>query len=163
MIQDKQLEHSLKLSKQTTIKIDNKTYNKKSLSAKQWREIVSLNQEMVAAKTDLQRTDLLIKMREKGALYYFGIPPAVFDENYEKVYPVIEGCIIRSNSGLSSEIDLNAMLEKFQNEQQQSSSLNQSVAVPHSNSMTLTPPTTPEQLTGVLNVSSSHKKVKTKK
>lgn len=144
MIQDKQLEHSLKLSKQTVIKVDNKTYTKKPLSARQWREIVQLNQKMVEAKTDLERTDILIEMREKGALYYFGISAEVFDKNYEKLYPIIEGCIVRSNSGLSPEIDLNSMLEKYQ-------------------PTTTTTIAADEVEDDVSNSSSSHKKVKSKK
>ena len=155
MIQEKQLEHSLKLSKTTEIKLGNKTFTKRPLTAKQWREIVQLNQKMVDAKTELARTDILIEMREKGALYYFGIPVPIFDENYEKVYPIVEGCIIRSNSGFSSDIDLNAMLEKFQQGQGQQ----QPLEVPHSNSMTFTPPPIPGHIGG----SSSHKKGKATK
>ena len=115
MIQNKQLENTLKLAKQSTVKIGNKVYTKKSLSAKQWREIVVLNQKMVDAKTELARTDLLIEMREKGALYYFGIPTTVFDENYEKLSTIIEGHILRSNMGATSDIDFGELLSKFEN------------------------------------------------
>src|SRR5688572_21538576 len=114
LIQNKQLENTLKLAKQSTIKLGNKTYTKKSLSSKQWREIVQLNQKMVDAKTELARTDILIEMREKGALYYFGIPAKDFDENYEKVSPIIEGCILRSNMGASSDIDFEDLLKRFE-------------------------------------------------
>src|SRR5688500_2477118 len=99
LIQNKQLENTLKLAKSNTIKIGNKTYTKKPLTAKQWREIVQLNQKMVDAKTEIERTDILITMREKGALYYFGIPSEVFDANYEKIATTIEGHILRSNMG----------------------------------------------------------------
>jgi hypothetical protein len=114
LIQNKQLESALKLAKQATIKIGTKTYTKKSLTAKQWREIVQLNQKMVDAKTELLRTDLLIEMREKGALYYFGIPATEFDANYEKVSPIIEGCILRSNMGASSDLDFEDLLKRFE-------------------------------------------------
>lgn len=114
VIQNKQLENSLKLAKQSTIKIGSKIYTKKSLSAKQWREIVVLNQKMVESKTELARTDILIEMREKGALYYFGIPAKEFDLNYEKISPIIEGCILRSNMGAASDIDFEDLLKRFE-------------------------------------------------
>jgi hypothetical protein len=113
MIQNKQLENTLKLAKQSTIKIGNKTYTKKPLTSKQWREIVQLNQKMVDAKTELERTDILISMREKGALYYFGIPSDVFDVHYEKIASTIEGHILRSNMGANSDIEFNELLSKF--------------------------------------------------
>jgi len=115
MIQNKQLENTLRLAKQSTIKIGNKVYTKKSLSAKQWREIVVLNQKMVDAKTELARTDLLIEMRSKGALYYFGIPAAVFDENYEKLSTLIEGHILRSNMGAAADVEFEELLARFEN------------------------------------------------
>jgi len=115
MIQNKQLENTLKLAKQSTIKIGNKVYTKKSLTAKQWREIVVLNQKMVDAKTELQRTDLLIEMRTKGALYYFGIPASVFDENYEKLATLIEGHILRSNMGVAADVEFEELLARFEN------------------------------------------------
>jgi hypothetical protein len=113
MIQNKQLENTLKLAKQSTIKIGNKTYTKKPLTSKQWREIVQLNQKMVDAKTELDRTDILITMREKGALYYFGIPSDIFDTNYEKIATIIEGHILRSNMGANSDIEFNELLAKL--------------------------------------------------
>jgi hypothetical protein len=115
MIQNKQLENTLKLAKNNTIKIGNKTYTKKPLTAKQWREIVQLNQRMVDAKTDLARTDFLIEMRQKGALYYFGIPAEVFEENYEKIASTIEGHILRSNMGANADLDFSELLKKFEN------------------------------------------------
>jgi len=115
LIQNKQLENTLKLAKSNTIKIGNKTYTKKPLSAKQWREIVQLNQKMVDAKTELARTDILLEMREKGALYYFNIPADVFDENYESIGATIEGHILRSNMGASSDIEFSELLKKFEN------------------------------------------------
>jgi len=115
MIQNKQLENTLKLAKQSTVKIGNKVYTKKSLSAKQWREIVVLNQKMVDAKTELARTDLLIEMRSKGALYYFGIRAAVFDENYERLGTLIEGHILRSNMGAAADVDFEDLLARFEN------------------------------------------------
>jgi ribosome recycling factor len=60
-------------------------------------------------------------LRTKGADYYFGIPPDIFDENYEKLNPIIEGCILRSNTGLSPEVDLDKLLVEYQNLTQKSS------------------------------------------
>jgi hypothetical protein len=114
VIQNKQLENTLKLAKQASIKIGDKVYKKKSLSSKQWREIVQLNQKMVDAKTELSRTDILIEMRAKGALYYFGIPANEFDTHYEKISPIIEGCILRSNMGAASDIDFEELLKRFE-------------------------------------------------
>jgi hypothetical protein len=69
---------------------------------------------MVDAKTDLARTDILIEMRQKGALYYFGIPAEVFDENYEQIGATIEGHILRSNMGANADIDFIEILKKFE-------------------------------------------------
>lgn len=114
-IQNKQLENSLKLAKQLEIKIGNKTYHKKPLSSKHWREIAELNQKMVDAKTELARTDFLIEMRQKAALYYFNIPESVFDEHFEMISPIIEGHILRSNMGsTTSEIDFEEILKRFE-------------------------------------------------
>lgn len=114
MIQNKQLENTLKLAKQLSIKIGNKVYHKKSLSAKQWREIIQLSQKMVDSPSELERTDLLIEMRAKAALYYFGIPEDVFDVHYERLSPIIEGHILRSNMGASSDLDFDEYLKKFE-------------------------------------------------
>lgn len=114
MIQNKQLENTLKLARQSTVKIGNKTYTKKSLTSKQWREIIQLSQKMVDASTELEKTDLLIEMRSKAALYYFGIPSDVFDIHYERLSPLIEGCILRSNMGANSDIDFDDMLKRFE-------------------------------------------------
>lgn len=118
LIQDKQLEHSLKLSKQTSVSVDGKTYKKKSLSAKQWRDISVLNSQLASASDEVTRLDKLIEVRTKAAEYYFGIPPQIFDANYEKLSPLIEGCILRSNSGLSPDIDLDSLLHEYQKQQQ---------------------------------------------
>lgn len=115
VIQDKQIENALKLSKQTSISVDGKTYKKKSLTAKQWREISVLNTEMAKEKEgSIEQLDKLIELRSKGAEYYFGIPSKTFDDNFEKLNPIIEGCILRSNTGLSPDIDLDALLHEYQ-------------------------------------------------
>lgn len=122
LIQNKQLENTLKLAKTNTIKIGNKTYTKKPLTAKQWREIVQLNQKMVDAKTDLARTDILLEMRQKAALYYFNIPADIFEENYETIGATIEGHILRSNMGANAEVDFDDILKRFENFNNSSSS-----------------------------------------
>jgi hypothetical protein len=115
LIQDKQIEHALKLSKQTSITVGNRTYKKKPLTAKQWREISLLNTEMAKLpEGSIEQLDKLIELRTKASEYYFGISPEVFDENFEKLNPLIEGCILRSNTGLSPDIDLNALLHEYQ-------------------------------------------------
>jgi hypothetical protein len=114
LIQNKQLENTLKLAKNNIIKIGGKEYKKKPLSAKQWREIVQLNQKMTDAKGELARTDILLEMREKGALYYFNIPASVFDEHYETIGATIEGHILRSNMGANSDIDFAELLKRFE-------------------------------------------------
>lgn len=117
LIQDKQIEHALKLSKQTSITVGGKTYKKKPLTAKQWREISLLNTEMAQLpENSIEQLDKLLELRTKGADYYFGIPAAVFDENFEKLNPIIEGCILRSNTGLSPDIDLDTLLHEYQNQ-----------------------------------------------
>ena len=113
-IKNKQLENSLKLGRQITIKIGNKTYTKKSITSKQWREIVVLNQQVVDGKTELDRSDALISLREKGALYYFGIPAEVFDTNYEKISPIVEGAVLRSNMGANSDVEFEEILKQFE-------------------------------------------------
>lgn len=113
-IKNKQLENSLKLGRQTTIKIGNKNYTKKPITSKQWREIVQLNQEVADGPTELERSNALIDLREKGALYYFGIPSDVFDTNYEKISPIIEGAILRSNMGANSDIEFEELLKRFE-------------------------------------------------
>lgn len=118
LIQDKQIEHALKLSKQTSVSVNGKIYKKKPLSAKQWRELSILSNEMAKLEKDsIEQLDKLIELRTKGAQYYFGIPPAVFDENYEKLSSIIEGNILRSNSGLSPDIDLDELLHEYQQSQ----------------------------------------------
>ena len=113
-IKNKQLENSLKLGRQTTIKINNKTFSKKSITAKQWRELVVLNQKVADGKTELDRSDALISLREKGALYYFGIPPDIFDINYEKISPIVEGAILRSNMGANTDVEFEELLKRFE-------------------------------------------------
>lgn len=115
MIQNKQLENTLKLAKGNKIIIDGKEYKKKPLTAKQWREIVQLNQKMAEAKTELARTDILLEMRQKGALYYFDIPAEIFDTHYEKIGATIEGHILRSNMGANADIEFEEILKKFSN------------------------------------------------
>jgi hypothetical protein len=114
LIQNKQLENTLKLAKTNIIKVGGKEYKRKPLSSKQWREIVQLNQKMTDAKTELARTDILLEMREKGALYYFNIPASVFDEHYETIGATIEGHILRSNMGANSDIDFGELLKRFE-------------------------------------------------
>ena len=122
LIQNKQLENTLKLAKTSKIKIGDKEYTKRPLSAKKWLEIVQLNQKMIDAKTELARTELLIIMRQKGALYYFGIPADVFDEHYEDIATTIEGHILRSNMGANSDVDFAELLKRFENFNSSSSS-----------------------------------------
>jgi hypothetical protein len=118
IIQDKQIEHSLKLSKQTNITVGGRTYKKKPLTAKQWREISLLNTEMAKLQENsIEQLDKLIELRTKAAEYYFGVPAEVFDENFEKLNPLVEGCILRSNTGLSPDIDLDALLHEYQKQQ----------------------------------------------
>jgi hypothetical protein len=115
LIQDKQIENALKLSKQTSITVGGRTYKRKPLTAKQWREISMLNTEMAKLpQNSIEQLDKLIELRSKGAEYYFGISPEIFDENFEKLNPIIEGCILRSNTGLSPDIDLDALLHEYQ-------------------------------------------------
>jgi hypothetical protein len=115
IIQDKQLEHSLLLSKQTSVTVENKKYTKRGLTSKQWRELNSLNNKMakLPAGSD-EQTDALIELRTKGAEFYFSIPADVFDRNYEKLSPIIEGNILKSNSGLSPDLDINELFNKYQ-------------------------------------------------
>ena len=115
IIQDKQLEHSLLLSKQTSVTVEGRKYNKKGLTSKQWRELNSLHNQMakLPAGSD-EQTDVLIKLRSKGAEFYFGIPEDVFDRNYEKLSPLIEGNILKSNSGLSPDLDINELFNQYQ-------------------------------------------------
>ncbi len=118
LIQDKQIEHSLKLSKQSSISVGGKTYKRKPLTAKQWREISFLNTEMAKLpENSIEQLDKLIELRTKGAEYYFGISPEVFDEHFEKLNPIVEGCILRSNTGLSPDIDLDKLLHEYQKQQ----------------------------------------------
>jgi hypothetical protein len=115
IIQDKQLEHTLLLSKQTSVTVEGRKYNKKGLTSKQWRELSSLHNKMVKlpAGSD-EQTDTLIELRTKGAEFYFGIPAEIFDRNYEKLSPIIEGNILKSNSGLSPDLDINELFNKYQ-------------------------------------------------
>lgn len=112
LIQDAQLEYSLKLSETKSIKIGNKTYTKKPLSGKKVKELYVLNDKMAKAQSDLARFDALYDLRTKAAEYMFDIPSDIFDENYEKVGPIVQGHIIRINTELSPEIDFNKIREK---------------------------------------------------
>ena len=115
LIQDKQVELALKESQKKEIKVDGQTYKRKPLSTKQWREIFILNDKMTKVKKEdeIKRLDALIELRTKGAEYYFDIPAEVFDKYYEDLSPIIEGCILRSNSGLSPDIDFEEILQKY--------------------------------------------------
>jgi|SRR5215212_1419225 len=115
IIQDKQIEHSLLLTKQNSVSVEGKKYQKKPLTAKQWKEIVSLNNQMARAQPGSdEQTDKLIELRTKAAEHYFGIPADVFDRNYEKLSPIIEGNILKSNTGLSPDLDLNELFDQYQ-------------------------------------------------
>jgi hypothetical protein len=114
LIQDKQVELSLRQSQKKEIEINGQKYTRKPLTTKQWREIFILNDNMSKTKDDeIKRLDILIELRTKGAEYYFGIPADVFDKNYEDLSPIIEGCILRSNTGLSPDIDFEEILQKY--------------------------------------------------
>lgn len=116
IIQNKQLEYSLKLSKQLSVTLNGKVYKKRSLTSKQWRELSSLNNELAKQKDgSLEQLDILIDLRTKAALYYFSIPAEVFDENYEKLNSLLDGCVLRSNTGLSPDIDLDSLLHEYEN------------------------------------------------
>lgn len=116
LIQNKQLEYSLKLSKQLSVTLNGKVYKKRSLTSKQWRELSLLNNELAKQKDgSLEQLDVLIELRTKAAFYYFSIPAEVFDENYEKLNSLLDGCILRSNSGLSPDIDLDSLLHEYEN------------------------------------------------
>ncbi|MGD1838550.1 MAG: hypothetical protein ACPKPY_10905, partial [Nitrososphaeraceae archaeon] len=60
-IRTQQLEESLKLSNVKSKKIGNKTYSKRTLSGKQWREIVRINTAMAKEKDQLKKIDLLLE------------------------------------------------------------------------------------------------------
>jgi hypothetical protein len=112
LIQDAQLEYSLKLSETKVIKLGKQTFTKKPLSGKKVREIYELNNKLVQATTDLERFDALYDLRTKAAEFMFAMSADIFDENYEKVGPIVQGHIIRINTELSPEIDFNKIREK---------------------------------------------------
>lgn len=115
LIQDKQVELSLRKSTQKTIKAGDTVYNRKPLSTKEWREIYVLNDTMskIPKDEEIKRLDTLIELRTKAAKYYFDIPEDIFDKYYEEISPIIEGCILRSNTGLSPDIDFEEILQKY--------------------------------------------------
>jgi hypothetical protein len=117
IIQDKQLELSLKATNQKEIKIGNKVYSKKALTSKQVRDIYILNQKFVNDKKEkndpVTDFDNLINLRTKAADYYYGIPADVFDANFEELSPIIEGCVLRATSGMSPDIDFDEILQKY--------------------------------------------------
>ena len=112
LIQDAQLEFNLKESEKKKITLGKNTYNRKPVSNKQVRELYKINNEMAKAENDLDRFDKLSELREKAAEYYFGIDPKTFDEYYEKLVPTLTGCIMRTTTDLSPEIDFNKIREK---------------------------------------------------
>lgn len=115
LIQDEQLSHALKLADRKEVTVNKKTYKRKpSLTASQWRDIASLYDRLGKETDNLKQLDLMIEMREKAGLYYFGIPKEVVDENYEALAPVLEACVLKSNTGLSSDINLSEILQKYQ-------------------------------------------------
>lgn len=117
LIQDKQLQHALKLSNTKSIKLGNKTYIKKPLTSKQFAEISKLNSKLKYEQSEESQIDILVELRTKAAEYFFGIPAPVFDTNFEKLNPIMEGCILRTSSGLSTDIDLDKLLLEYQNKQ----------------------------------------------
>lgn len=117
LIQDKQLQDALKLSNTKSIKLNNKTFNKKPITAKQFAEISKLNSKLNSQLTEEEKIDILVNLRTKSAEYFYGIPPAIFDANFEKLNPIMEGCILKVTSGLSAEVDLDKLLLEYQNKQ----------------------------------------------
>ena len=117
LIQDQQLQNALKLSNTKSIKVGNKTYTKKPLTSKQFAEISKLNSKLKYEQSEESQIDILVELRTKAAEYFFGIPPEIFDSNFEKLNPIMEGCILRTSSGLSSDIDLDKLLLEYQNKQ----------------------------------------------
>jgi len=117
LIQDQQLQNSLKLSNTKSIKLGNKTFTKKPLTSKQFAEIAKLNSQLKYEKSEESQIDILVNLRTKAAEYFFGIPADLFDTNFEKLNPIMEGCILRSTSGLSQDIDLDKLLLEYQNKQ----------------------------------------------
>jgi len=107
LIQDAQLEYSLKLSETKKIKVNGKEFTKKPLSGKQVKELYRLNDVMVKSETDLDRFNALYDLRTKAAEFMFGLTPEQFDDNYEKLGPIVQGHILRINTELSPEIDFN--------------------------------------------------------
>lgn len=122
LIQDKQLELSLKQTKHKEIQVNGTTYKKKALTSKQVREIYVLNQKM--AKDKEEKNDPLIDfdnittLRTKAAEYYYGIPADVFDANFEELSPIMEGCVLMSTTGMSPDIDFDEILAKYKEKPQ---------------------------------------------
>lgn len=113
-IRAKQLEKLFSLSEQKFLKIGDKTYNrKKGLSASQWKELSILDMKIGKEEDMEKRIDMLIELRKKCGLYYFGIPEEVTDEYYEELEETYDSCMLRSYSGLNSDININEMLEQF--------------------------------------------------
>ena len=118
LIKDKHLQEALKLSKTKTIKLGNKTYTKKPLTSKQFTEISKLYAQLDnPTLTPDTQIDTLVELRKKSALYYYGIPEDVFDTNFEKLNPIMEGCVLVTSAGLSPDIDLDKLLVEYQNSQ----------------------------------------------
>ena len=113
-IRAKQLEKLFKLSEQKIIEVDGEKYQrKKGLSASQWKELSMLDMQVGKEEDMGKRIDMLIQLRKKCGLYYFGIPEQVTDEHYEELEETYDSCMLRSYSGLNSDVNINEMLEQF--------------------------------------------------
>ena len=113
-IRAKQMEELFKLSQTKEVTLDKVTYKRKPLTALANRELVQLDTKVSSETDNVKRIDLLIELREKEGLYYFGIPKKVVDDHYEELEEILDSCLLKTYTGInSSKINIGEMLEHF--------------------------------------------------
>ena len=113
-IRARQLEELFKLSETKEITLDKKTYKRKPLTAFGNKELVELDTKVSTETDNVKRIDLLIKLREKEGLHYFGIPKKVVNDHYEELEDVLDACLLKTYTGIStSKVNIAELLEHF--------------------------------------------------
>lgn len=117
-VKSKQLQKLFKISNTKFLEIDGVKYPRKFTSGTQNLILNKLDYEISQEQDPLKRMEKTIELRKKCALFFFGIPDAIADENYEKIQDVLDACLIKAQTGLNTqELDFEKMMEILEQKQ----------------------------------------------
>lgn len=96
--------HTIELALQDSFIIGGKQYQRKFLKAKQWRDILLLQQEIEKSVGNVSKViELQQDLKLKALQYYLGMNPEEAEDAFEEGSDIIEACIFMSQSGLAND------------------------------------------------------------